>query len=146
MKVIKIRKDGSRSVSIDFTNTISKTDQSYKKSCDINNIMANYARTGILPNSANQGYYADVSNLPSLETSFNIVNQAMEAFQALPAYVRKLIDNDPSKLADFIANSDNKEICLKHGLLVEKKEIQSEMTDTNKEINNEQSGSTSATS
>lgn len=144
MKKITIRKNGSRSVAIDFSETVSKVDASYKKSCDINNIMKQYAKTGILPNSQRQGVYADVSSLPDLETSFKLVNQAVDAFNSLPADIRKLIDNDPSKLANFISDERNLDICLKYGLL-EKKMIQTEKVESKQGEKHEQGGSTGTT-
>lgn len=97
------------------------TDQSYKKACDINNIIKAYAKTGILPEGRQGGTYGDFSNIPTLEIAFEAVNNAKEAFLSLPADVRKLIDNDPSKLANFVADEQNYEICLKYGLIEARK-------------------------
>lgn len=41
----------------------SKTQQSHLESCDVNNIIAHYNRTGDLPRSNRVPNYADVSNL-----------------------------------------------------------------------------------
>lgn len=73
--------------------------------------MRNVQKTGIMPNTHRRGFYADVSELPTLEASFNMVKQAQEAFLSLPSDVRRLMDHDPSKLTNFVANSDNNEIC-----------------------------------
>ena len=98
------------------------TDQSFKKACDINNIVKQFQKTGVLPPVTKTPQYGDFSEVPTLETTFEVVNEARKTFMELPATIRKLIDNDPSKLETFIANADNKEICLKYGLLQEKLE------------------------
>jgi len=117
MKKITTRKsNNSRRVQHDCSG-VSKTKQEYKNSCDINLIMARALKTGIAPQAVRQGYYADVSDVPDLATAYEMVNRASEAFYALPADVRRLIDNDPSKLGNFISNPDNMELCVKHGLL-----------------------------
>ena len=93
------------------------TDQSFKKSCDINNIVKQFAKTGELPKSSRVPQFGDFSEVPTLEEAFEVAIVARDAFYELPATIRKLIDNDPSKLESFIADKENKEICQKHGLL-----------------------------
>lgn len=116
-KITTTRKsNNSRRVQHDCSG-VSKTKQEFKNSCDINLIMARALKTGIAPQAVRQGYYADVSDVPDLAAAFEIANRASEAFQALPAEVRRLIDNDPSKLGDFISNKENFDLCVKHGLL-----------------------------
>nr|WAE43591.1 MAG: internal scaffolding protein [Microviridae sp.] len=95
------------------------TDQSYAQQCDINVIMAQYAKTGMLPNQTSvPARWIDNTTIPSLEESFNIVNRAMDAFYELPPYVRKLMDNDPSQLELFVQNPENREILQKYGMVV----------------------------
>lgn len=98
----------------------SLTDQSDLQSSDINYIMKQYEKTGMLPiNEKIQGIYQDNTDLPSLETAFNMVKSAQDAFESLPADVRKLMDNDPSQLENFIADPNNRDYLVKKGLLVE---------------------------
>lgn len=98
---------------------VSKTDQSYKKACCINNIVATYHKTGVMPQGKTPSY-ADVSEVPSFIEAFEMSKLAQDAFLALPATVRKLMDNDPLKLEEFISNKDNYEMCVKYGLLEQK--------------------------
>ncbi len=94
------------------------TDQSYKKQCDINRIVALYKKTGMLPSfQQKHGQYLDTSETPTLMEAFERTQHALEAFQDLPAIVRKAIDNDPLKLAEFVSDSKNKEFLQKHGVL-----------------------------
>lgn len=99
------------------------TDQSYKNLCDINNIMAAYAKTGLFGHlNSQQPIYIDNTLVPGLEAAFNIANTAMELFSDLPAEVRKLMDNDPRNLESFINNPDNADILLKTGVIVKTSE------------------------
>nr|QJB19904.1 MAG: internal scaffolding protein [Microvirus sp.] len=108
------------------------TDQSAKRQCDINVIMANYAKTGLLPISNNrEPRYIDNSTIPSLEAAFNIVNAASEAFNSLPANIRKLMDNDPSNLEFFVQNPDNRTLLEQHGMLISKIPTQTTTTKEN---------------
>lgn len=96
---------------------INLTDQSLKKLCCINNIVEKFSKTGLLPENTKIPQYLDMSHVPTLEESYDVTIRASKAFYALPSQLRKLIDNDPSELLNFIANDENKEICLKYGLI-----------------------------
>lgn len=111
------------------------TDQSYKKHCDINNVVGQFLKTGIMPTSTKIPQYGDFSDVATLEDTFLTVNEAREAFYQLPATIRKLIDNDPSKLELFIKNPENKEICLKFGLLEAKTQVNHKSPETKLDSN-----------
>ena len=82
------------------------TDQSYKNACDINVIMEQYAKTGLLPHQTSlEPQYLDNTLVPSLEIAFDIVSAASDAFFSLPPDIRKLMDNDPSQLENFISDA-----------------------------------------
>ena len=94
-------------------------DQSFKKQCDINVIMKQYENTGMLPQQTHiQPRYIDNTEVPTLEEAFEATNRAMEAFYDLPPEVRRLMDNDPSKLENFIADSENHQVLEKYGIIV----------------------------
>lgn len=124
-----------RDVSIDCSEP-QITDQSYKNACDINVIMANYAKTGMLSHTTSiQPKFIDNTEIPNLETAFDIVNRAEEAFFNLPPDIRRLMDNDPSQLENFIQNPNNTDILLKNGVIIEKTpEIPSESQNLTKAI------------
>jgi len=100
------------------------TDQSYKKSCCINNIVKQFQKTGKIPESNKVPQFGDFSEVPSLEQAYEVTIAAAKTFNALPADIRKLIDNNPSQLESFVLNDDNKEICYKHGLLTKPELVQ----------------------
>lgn len=94
------------------------TDQSHKSMCDINAIMESYRKTGMLPQMRHkQPFFMDVSNVPSIENAYDLVQQAKENFMALPSDIRKLMDNDPRKLETFVKNPENHDTLRKYGLM-----------------------------
>lgn len=111
-----------KSIKIDCSEP-SLTDQSYKKSTDINNIMSQYAKTGMLPNFRNKTpIYIDQTDIPDTITSFNVVNRARELFQQLPPIVRKAMDNNPALMENYIADPENTDFLVKHGVLTKKQD------------------------
>lgn len=94
------------------------TDQSYKKMCDINLIVANARKTGVLSHETEKiAYYIDNTTIPSLLDAQNLIRNAQESFMSLPSQIRKLMDHDPTKLVEFINDPENKDILVKHGIL-----------------------------
>lgn len=112
----------------------SRTDQSYKKAVDINNIIAKFQKTGVLPENS-MGVYGDFSSIPTLEEAHEAIIKATEQFYALPAGVRKEMDNDPSKLELWLSNEANYDKALSYGL-VEPKIVETTLGDVVDAINN----------
>lgn len=99
---------------------VSKTSQSFKDECDINNVIKRGIKNGFLPETfQNQKTprYGDFTNVPDFQTALNRVNQMKDEFNALPAEVRAKFENDPSKLLEFIINPNNEEEAIKLGIL-----------------------------
>jgi len=110
-------------------------DQSYKSVCNINNIMLQYAKTGMLPQFRRKDpLYIDETTIPDTITSFNIVNRARELFYELPSIVRKAMDNDPTQMENFIADPENSEFLLKHGVLTKRQEVKKESIFTSQDL------------
>lgn len=84
------------------------TKSEFKEETDINNIIARYKKTGILPQPVMEAArrYGDFSSVPTYQEMFDRVHAAQEVFSALPAHVRKKFNNDPG---EFLAASDTKE-------------------------------------
>jgi len=86
----------------------SLTRQEFAAECDINNLMAQFEKTGILPTTnAAEPRYLDVSNVPNLQEAHHILQDATVSFMALPALVRRDFDNDPIKFIQFAENREN---------------------------------------
>lgn len=116
MKKIEIRADGSRRVYTVNTEP-SKTDQSQKKQCDVNEIIARYKKTGQVSHLAkNQGVYADISEIPDLLTATSNVQKAQDAFMTLPAKIRKMFDNDAIAFVNYMSDPTKVEEQIKLGL------------------------------
>lgn len=97
-------------------NQPSMTKQSFKKECDINNIMAKHAKTGLI-NHVNQfdGKYGDATSIDYHE-AMNIVTSSQQMFEALPAETRNRFANDPAQFLDFVQNPDNAQEMVSMGL------------------------------
>jgi hypothetical protein len=112
-----------RRVSLDCSKPV-LTDQSQKAMTDINNIMLAYSKTGLLPSQTQKlAYYIDNTEIPSLEEAHKLISDAKNMFYELPAQVRKLMDNDPTKLVSFINDEENKDILIKYGILEPKQDL-----------------------
>lgn len=79
------------------------TKQSHKAECDINNILKQYQRTGIITHVQNaRPTYEDLPSNIDFQQAMNTVLEAERAFLALPGKVRAHFDNDPERfLAAF---------------------------------------------
>jgi phage internal scaffolding protein len=82
--------------------------QHYKEECDINTILQKFNITGLLPESPLSPRYGDFSGISDYHTAMNRVISAQDEFEALPAQIRARFDNDPSKLIEFLENSENR--------------------------------------
>ena len=116
MKKIEARKNGTKRVFTVNTEP-SKTDQSQKEASDVNNIMAQYLKTGQLTHIAkNIGVFADVSEIKDLQESIDTVNLANQAMMALPAELRNRLNNDPQEFIEWINDDKNNEEAISFGL------------------------------
>lgn len=92
--------------------------QHFKDECDVNNILRKYEATGLVTHVANgTPSYGDFSSVLEFQQAQNILIEAQDAFDALPASLRKRFDNDPAFMLEFIENPDNREEAEKLGLL-----------------------------
>jgi hypothetical protein len=93
-------------------------DQSQKNMVDINTIMDRYRKTGMLPQFREKmPLFIDNTGVTSVEEAHALVREANYLFEQIPSQVRKMMDNNPANLVDFVTNPENQEICIKHGLL-----------------------------
>ena len=66
----------------------SKTEQSHKKRCDINQILARYKKTGVIEHVRNEaGLYGDFTNAGDYQSALNSIIQVQEVFAKLPPIV-----------------------------------------------------------
>lgn len=113
--------DTPPSVGIVFDPDENMTEQHHAEDCDINNIIAKYTRTGVLgdpfamPSVSAQ--FGDFTAISDYQTAMNNLIQAQQAFEALPAALRKEFDNDPAKLLDFLGKEENRDEAIRLGLI-----------------------------
>lgn len=101
----------------------SRAKQQFKDQTDANLIMKRFKKMGItynsLPNSS--GVYADLTQIPDLQASYDSIIRAESAFAALPSDIRNKFNNDPIELVKFLSDSKNDKVAVELGLKVPKK-------------------------
>lgn len=95
----------------------SMTKQSMHDESNINMIMARYEKSGLIEHTANYGaQYANMPNLNDFHEAMNLVTDAQQMFQELPAEMRSEFRNDPGEFLDFVTNPDNMDEMVEMGL------------------------------
>lgn len=117
-KVIVDEKTGRTRVvtAFDEKQRPSRVQQHHKDSTDLNKILKKYTQTGLRP-SPKPGYYADLTKMKSYQESLDTVIRANEAFETLPANVRKEFNNNPAELVKFMADKKNQQRAIELGLI-----------------------------
>lgn len=105
-----------RRVSLDCgTELITK--QSFKNETDINNILTQFKRTGIITHtSQHQPMYADLPDNLDFQQSLAIVEQAENAFQTLPSVTRAYYNNDPATFLAALSDPSQKQQLIEFGI------------------------------
>ena len=89
------------------------TQQHAKAECDINNILRQYDRTGLITHiNTATAQYGDFTEVNEYQESLNMVMNAQEAFMALPSAIRKQFENDPGQFFEFATNPENQDAIL----------------------------------
>jgi phage internal scaffolding protein len=87
---------------IDCSDMPSMTKQSFADECNINNIMAKFAKTGLLDFvNQNEPHYGEISPV-DFQQAMNTVIAAQEMFDGLPGDLRQRFDDDPAKFLAFV--------------------------------------------
>lgn len=98
----------------------SKTKQSFRDECDINNIMKRYEKDGLIAHvNRYSGQYGDFGDAPLFQDAMNKVIAAEEMFMSLPAAVRTRFKNDPGAFIAFATDEKNRDEMKRLGLLKE---------------------------
>jgi len=97
----------------------SMTKQANAEETDINLMVGRYMKTGTgLTLNPREPMYGDFSTALSLEDAFNLTNQAMGNFMALPAAVRDAAQNDPVVFETMMAEEAGVKALQEAGLMV----------------------------
>lgn len=102
-------------------NTVSRTHQSFKDECDVNNIISSFNRTGYLVDPTIRATripsFGDFSAVPTFQEAQNAIREANELFASLPSYIRKRFSNNPGEMLAFLNDPANKAEAIKLGLI-----------------------------
>ncbi len=105
---------------MDFTSSKSKTMQHFKDNADINKIVDNFTRTGVLGMSTSvptrKPTFGDFSNI-DFQRSAEIVATADSNFELLPAAIRNRFENNVQELLDFVSDPSNKDEAISLGIM-----------------------------
>lgn len=104
----------------EFEIPVARTQQAHKDSCDINNIIKQFQRTGQIAHiSANaaKGAYLDLPDPLDYQEAQNIMLEASASFSSLPSKVRERFSNNPAEFLEFMADKNNEKEARELGLL-----------------------------
>ncbi len=88
----------------------SRTKQSMKDECDVNNIMVRYQKTGLLTHTAKGlPQFADVSAVADYRTAIDNVRAVQDYFDGLPSKVRQRFENDPREFMEYLESGASQE-------------------------------------
>ena len=83
------------------------TEQAHKNETDMNFILRDYARIGLIRHSReNEGKYDDIS-VQDYQSAMFVVAEANSMFEELPSSIRKRFKNDPTQFLEFVQNPNN---------------------------------------
>lgn len=115
-KIIRTENGVTKVITINDKPT--RTQQQFKDEVDMNNIIAKYHQTGQVTHLARKaGAYTDLSNVSDYQKSMQMVIDAQNAFDTLPAKLRARFGNDPAQLLAFMGDKNNYDEGVKLGLL-----------------------------
>lgn len=89
----------------------SRTKQSMKDECDINQIVKKFDKTGLLDHLADGvPNFADVSDLGDYRSALDNVKRAEEFFAGFPAGVRAEFDNDVARFMAYVGRASDEDL------------------------------------
>lgn len=94
------------------------TKQSFKDECDINTIVERFGLTGQLPENVRMPVSGDFTDVVDFRGAMDSIVASREAFQAMPADVRKRFNNNPADFVDFCLDESNLAEARKLGLVL----------------------------
>lgn len=96
----------------------SRTRQADAKEADINYILAQYAKVGVMPiDKFKEMRYVNSIGVPDYLQALNLVQDAQERFDALPAKIRNRFNNNPELLIAFMNDERNYDEAVDLGLV-----------------------------
>lgn len=94
-----------------------KTEQAHKRETDMNYILRDYAKTGLIKHAQkHQGTYDDVT-VDDFQEAMFLVTSAQNMFNDLPGQIKKRFNNDPAEFLGFVQNPENVDEMSRLGIL-----------------------------
>ncbi|AXQ65708.1 MAG: internal scaffolding protein [Microviridae sp.] len=91
------------------------TEQHHTEQCDVNNILATYLKTGIIPPSDPNAQYGDLSDF-DYQSMQNQIANATSLFEQLPDNVKHRFGNEPYRFLNFVQDEKNYDELVEMGL------------------------------
>lgn len=91
--------------------------QSFRDECDINLIMAKFAKTGVMTHVREQNRNYGFATSRDLREGLQLIAEADEMFNELPAGMREKFHNNPGEFLDFVGDEANRPEMASMGLL-----------------------------
>lgn len=98
--------------------TRTKTDMA--AACDINNILKDYGKTGLVAQRQG-GMYEALPDAIDYHAAMNLTREAEASFQSLPAKLRDRFQNDPQSFLRFMADPQNRQEAEQLGIIERKR-------------------------
>lgn len=107
-----------------------KTKQSFKEECDINNIVKKYDKGRGLLTHVNHAIaqYGDFTEKNEYQDALNLLNQSRDNFAKIPSEIRRQFDNDPGEFLEFAGNPANLDKMVEMGLAIKPTPIKETIT------------------
>lgn len=93
------------------------TEVSHTASCDINNILAGYKKTGIISHLAQGGTFTNQPDALEYQEALNLMMDAQSTFDALPSEIRKEFNNNPEEMLSFTNDPENYDRMVELGMI-----------------------------
>lgn len=102
----------------------SLTTQDAIEECDINTILERFQKTGHDPYAHRRALskFGDWTGFPEYQESMNMVIEARDAFNQLPAKTREKFNNDPIQFLNYATNPENLNEMVSLGLAIPRPE------------------------
>ncbi|AXL15252.1 internal scaffolding protein [Microviridae sp.] len=103
-------------VQIDFADAKCTVQRQFKDECDINTVMRKFEKSGVVThiNERSQDYI-DLIGVEDYHTSMNLIIEAQNLFDSIPAKIRRKFNNSPAYFLEFVQNPENEEELIKMG-------------------------------
>ncbi|QXP08311.1 MAG: internal scaffolding protein [Arizlama microvirus] len=91
--------------------------QHFANEVNINQIIARYNKTGVMPAGDAQPSFGDFGSMADFQSAQNLIAQAKQSFDLLPSDLRYRFNNDPAYLLQFLEKEENRLEAVRLGLV-----------------------------